>query len=105
MSLDQKRKAKNRTICEVLREVDDIAYESDIEQYKILRAKLIEAEKMAKKMSRKLYEYNKKWDKGWWEKNKDYEEDLLKRLERQEINKREDQDPSESSSTLSTEDN
>jgi hypothetical protein len=88
MSLNVRRKMSKRTLCEVLREVDDLAYESGMEGYEELRAKLVEAEQMGKRMSKKLYTYNKKWQAGWWESNPDYEEKYLRRLERQALRKR-----------------
>jgi hypothetical protein len=41
---------------------------------------LREAEGMAKKMSRRLVEYNKKVFAGWWEENRNYAEDVERRL-------------------------
>ncbi|MHC1572524.1 MAG: hypothetical protein ACXQTL_07245 [Methanosarcinales archaeon] len=40
---------------------------------------LKEAEGMAKKMSKKLLEYNKGVYAGWWAKNPDYEKDVRRR--------------------------
>jgi hypothetical protein len=45
-----------------------------------VRKKLAEAEGMAKRMSAKLMEYNKKIFKQWWEDNPDYEKDMAARL-------------------------
>jgi hypothetical protein len=69
---------ENRTICEVLREINDILHGNPA--HKQILPKLIEAEKMAKKMSGKLVEYNKEIFAGWWEKNPDYEKDIKRRL-------------------------
>ena len=70
--------ANSRTICEVLREIND---EMQGEQkHPIVLEKLREAEKMAKKMMGKLVEYNKDIKKGWWKENKDYAEKLEKRM-------------------------
>jgi hypothetical protein len=74
-----RRANKHRTICEVLREVNDILQHTSYHQP--ILVKLMEAEGMAKRMSKALYKYNKKFDKGWWEKNPDYEKDLKKRLD------------------------
>lgn len=66
-----------RTICEVLREINDyIEPHTDKQLVEQVCPRLREAEKMSKRMARKLLEYNKEWDKNWWEKNADYEEDL-----------------------------
>jgi len=68
-----------RTICELLREIYDLSQENN-EKDSVIRKKLCEAEKMVKKMSYALLEYNKKYDEGWWEQNRDYEQDLLRDL-------------------------
>jgi len=67
-----------RTICEVLREINDILQYHELQH--IIFPKLQEAELMAKKMDLKLHEYNKEWDKQFWNNNPDYEKDLLIRL-------------------------
>ncbi len=67
---------KLRTICEVLRECYELTRDEQV------REKLVEAQHMAKRMSRKLLQYNQKAFKGWWEKNPDYAEDI-KRKERE----------------------
>ncbi len=69
-----------RTLCEVLREINDILNKNEPMQPCEIRKKLIEAEVMAKKMSHKLRKYNKSWDAKWWEDNKDYDEDFTKRM-------------------------
>ena len=71
--------ASKRTLCEVLREINDL-HQGDGSIDKSTRALLLEAEGMAKKMSHKLYRYSKKWDKGWWKHNREYEARLLRRL-------------------------
>jgi hypothetical protein len=82
---------KKRTICEVIREIDDDLEEDEIvawrianptieARYKDIRKLLEEVHGMAKKMTKKLYKYSKEWDKEFWEDNKDYEEDLKRRL-------------------------
>jgi len=68
---------KQRTLCEVVREVNDYLKEHPDS---LILEKLKEIHSMAKRMTKKLYEYNKEYDKGWWEKNPDYEKDLLRRL-------------------------
>jgi hypothetical protein len=76
------RKAdETRTICEVLREINDII-QDDSSLVKSILPKLIEAETMAKKMAKKLVEYNKEIFSDWWEVNSDYEEDLKRRIEK-----------------------
>ena len=68
---------EKRTICEVLREINDLLQGNPIHP-KVL-PKLIESEGMAKKMSRKLVEYNKEIFATWWEANPDYAADLERR--------------------------
>ena len=65
------------TICEVLRDINDAVQGTDV--YDKVHPLLVKAEDMAKRMSRKLRIYNKKWDKDWWDENKDYEVDLRRR--------------------------
>ena len=67
------------TICEILRQINDIHQGSD-KKDKNTRKLLCTAEDMAKRMSRKLKEYNKHYDKDWWAANPDYEKDLERRL-------------------------
>jgi len=69
---------QRRTICEVLREINDLL--QDTPHQAAAFQKLSEAEAMAKKMSKKLKEYNKDYDAGWWKRNPDYENDLNRRL-------------------------
>ena len=66
---------RERTSCEVVRELFELVRDDPAAV-----EKLKEIHTMAKRMSTKLYEYNKEYDKGWWEKNPDYEEDLKRRL-------------------------
>ena len=70
---------KVRTICEVLREINDL-HQEQTNHDKVIRNKLKEAEQMAKRMDKKLLSYNKKYSKDWWEKNPDYEKDLKLRM-------------------------
>jgi len=72
--------SSNYTVCEVLREIND-EHQGDTDHDKMIRNKLALAEIMAKKMSRKLLEYNKDVYKGWWERNPDKAADLARRLE------------------------
>jgi hypothetical protein len=68
-----------RTICEVLREINDL--HQGISRKDILtRKKLAVCQKMAKRMSLKLLEYNKEVFRDWWKNNKNYEKQLRKRL-------------------------
>jgi hypothetical protein len=68
-----------RTICEVLREINDM-HQGCSGHDKSTRKKLREAQLMAKKMSNKLLDYNKEIFSDWWEDNPDYEKDLRKRI-------------------------
>ena len=68
-----------RTLCEVAREICDL-HQGQTDHDKATRKKLSEIEDMAKRMSRKLKEYNKHYDKDWWAANPDYEKDLERRL-------------------------
>jgi hypothetical protein len=71
--------SKFRTVCEVLREINDM-HQIDNEHDKTVRIKLIEVQSMAKKMSYELFKYSKKRFKNWWKKNYDYEKDVRERL-------------------------
>ena len=68
-----------RTICEVLREINDLVQEDD-DVHKIIRRKLALCELMAKKMQRKLVEYSGKEHNDWWKENPDRKKDLEKRM-------------------------
>ncbi len=71
------RMASNRrTICEVLREANDLSQDRPD-----VRKLLAEAQDMAKRMSRKLLEYNKEVFTDWWADNPDYEADVLRRID------------------------
>jgi len=81
--MSMRRVNKFRTLCEVLREINDLHQDTSIpteDHNKNVRHLLAECEVMAKKMAHKLYEYNKEYDKEWWLRNPDYEKDLLERL-------------------------
>lgn len=79
-SIDEEMRCSysSRTVCEVLREIQDMHQEQTIHD-KAIRIKLCEAEDMCKRMSIKLMEYNKKVFSGWWKKNPDYEKRLALR--------------------------
>ena len=68
----------NRTICEVLRKINDKLQGTPI--HKEILPLLVEAEGMGKRMSKKLVEYNKNVYAGWWAANPKYEEDLKVRM-------------------------
>ena len=68
--------ADKRTICEVLREIND-ALQGNEAHPKTLPL-LREAEQMAKKMAKKLYEHDKEFDKYWWATNPE----AMKKMER-----------------------
>lgn len=67
-----------RTVCEVLREINDM-HQEQTPHDRAVRVKLCEAEDMCKRMSIKLLEYNKKVFSGWWKKNPEYEKKLALR--------------------------
>jgi hypothetical protein len=72
--------SQERTICEVLRELNDL-HQSDSSHDKIVRIKCAEAERMAKRMSLKLLENNKEIFRDWWASNPEYEKRLRARLQ------------------------
>ena len=72
------------TICEVLREINDLHQDNSIHSEQI-RKLLFIAQGMAKKMNYKLLENNKDYDKGWWKDNPNYEKNLKKRLSKDYI--------------------
>lgn len=65
------------TICEVLRQINDKVQGKGFEEVRNLLAL---AESMAKRMDKKLLEYNKEWDKDFWSRNVDYEEKCKREL-------------------------
>lgn len=67
-----------RTLCEVLREINDVLQGDPL--HPVILPKLVEAERMSKRMAQKLYENNKQFDAGWWKDNTDYEADLKRRM-------------------------
>lgn len=60
-----------RTICEVLREINDLA-QDDTKKDAQIRILVAEAFGMGKRMIKKLLEYNRKVDAGWWKANPGY---------------------------------
>ena len=70
---------KRRTLCEVLREINDY-HQNKHKHDNRIRALCAEAELMGKKMARKLFEYSKEYDKDWWAANPLYRDKLIKRL-------------------------
>jgi hypothetical protein len=74
------RVSKKRTVCEVLREINDM-HQRNNKHDKEIRMKLFEAEYMAKRMSLKLLELQPDiYDKGWWKKNKNFAKSLVLRM-------------------------
>lgn len=69
---------KQRTICEVIRELYWLTDKNDKKAIRKLRT----IHNMAKRMAKKLYEYNKEYDKDWWKENSDYDKDIKSRLKR-----------------------
>lgn len=64
--------ASKRTICEVHRELYDLAHahlkDAALQEF---TDKLEEAYAMAKKMQAKLRQYKENYDEGWWERQKE----------------------------------
>ena len=77
---------RKRTICEVLREINDhLYYVSNIAPATAhqIQIRVAEAMDMAKRMNKKLIEYKRDWDKDMdWKPNLDQEEDLKRRQAR-----------------------
>jgi hypothetical protein len=69
----------NRTICEILRQINDITIGMGNPE---LSALILEAFGMAKKMDDKLRQYKEDWDRGFFDTNKDYISDVARRSER-----------------------
>jgi len=74
-----KRVSHRRTICEVLRELND-NFQENSDHDKDVRKRLLEIMVMAKRMQYKLLDYNKKGNRDWWAENKNYEKALKKRM-------------------------
>lgn len=83
--VDQLKRQANlrRTICEVLRELWDLAEVTDEDLGEEMQARIVDAYIMAKKMARKLREYKHQWPEDFWQVNVDYEQDLRRRSRRQ----------------------
>jgi hypothetical protein len=84
MPVDCMKKASPfRTICEVLREINDI-HQNATKHDELCRAKLLEAVNMAKRMDRALQEDNGRRlsEDGWWEPNPDFKRIGAKRKAR-----------------------
>lgn len=77
-SMSLRGAADLRTLCEVLREINDALQGN--EQHEVVLPLLVEAEGMAKKMSRKLYDNNRKYDEGWWKANPGAAQKIERRL-------------------------
>lgn len=75
--------SQDRTICEVIRKVNDLAQGSSEKDWAI-RNLCTEMEIMAKKITLKLIDYKRKVDEDgfieWEHKNPTFEEDLKRRL-------------------------
>lgn len=75
-----KKASPFRTVCEVLREVNDLHQEAT-EHDEAVREKLLEAMNMAKRMDRALREDNGRTlaDDGWWKPNPNFKRIAKKR--------------------------
>jgi hypothetical protein len=71
-----------RTICEVHREIYDLAEMLPGGERERLQELVIDAFIMAKKMDGKLKSYKQDWDAGFYEANNDRAEDRLRRLKK-----------------------
>ena len=71
-----------RTICEVHREIYDLAENLEEPFRTQLQELVVDAFIMAKKMDAKLKSYKADWDAGFYELNKDRSKDREKRLKK-----------------------
>jgi hypothetical protein len=71
--------SKKRTLCEVLREINDIHQSLDNKDVETRRL-LVEAQGMAKKIVNKLFEYSKQYHYKYWKENPDHAADVRRRL-------------------------
>ena len=69
--------ASHRTVCEVLREVNDL-YQGPCETAELVRYHLAEAERRCKWLSKALRLKNKAAQAEFWEKNKDLEAKIIR---------------------------
>lgn len=75
--------SKQRTICEVLRELWDLSLGLVNETVQAeVQARLVGAYEMAKRMDRKLHQYKFNWDSDFWQANTNWREDLQRRQAR-----------------------
>lgn len=74
------RSSPKMTICEKLREINDL-HQTDSKHDVVVRQLLVEAQEMGKKMSRKLLDYSVDVFKDFWEKNPNYLKNLRKRID------------------------
>jgi hypothetical protein len=70
-----------RTICEVVRECCDALGGEDINK-NLMRHKLKEIHAMAKRRSKKLFNYSKEWDHEFWQDNPEYERSLRRKFKK-----------------------
>ena len=70
-----------RTVCEVIRELNDVINTEKIDNKtkNRLTEKTQEIYGMVKRMNKKLVEYKEGYDKGWYKVNENYENSLKKR--------------------------
>jgi len=70
-----------RTVCEVIRELNDIVCDQRIKKgiRSQLKEKADEIYTMVKKMNKKLVEYKDGYDRKWYKENENYGDSLSKR--------------------------
>lgn len=69
-----------RSPCELLRKINDLSQE-DSDHDKNIRSLCFEAEKATKKLAQELNKYKKEAWKDWWEENREFNEDMKRRLD------------------------
>ena len=89
--MSMKSRHPKRTLCEVLRLINDIV-QSDSEEHRQIRDLLAEAEHKAKRVVRKLVEYNQKEHAEWWEENQDFKAHVERELRTYKIGKYKSED-------------
>ena len=67
---------QDRTVFEILRELWLMSKVLDDKHKKIIQDKILIIYDMATRMTSRLKEYDKDWDKECWKKNLDYEDDI-----------------------------